>query len=169
MGLLLFTIAKGSIAMGGQRWINLGFTKFQPSEMAKLLFPAFVAYFLSTQRDDFDFKFRDFVPTLIVLAVSFLLILKQPDLGTALIILFSGMIILWIAGIGKKILYYFCSHFYCSCPSIMESSKRLSKKARTCIFGPRGKSQREISNRTIANCYWLWGPYRQRFFTRDTK
>ena len=142
MGLLLFTIVKGSIAMGGQRWINLGFTKFQPSEMAKLLFPAFVAYFLSTQRDDFDFKFRDFVPTLIVLAVSFLLILKQPDLGTALIILFSGMIILWIAGIGKKFFIILAAISIVLAPVSWKVLKDYQKK-RVLVFLGQGESRKE--------------------------
>ncbi len=49
---LLVTIIKGSIGMGAQRWINVGFTKFQPSELTKLFFPAFVTYYLCTEKQD---------------------------------------------------------------------------------------------------------------------
>ncbi|KKP29215.1 MAG: Cell shape-determining protein RodA [candidate division TM6 bacterium GW2011_GWF2_30_66] len=142
MGLLAFTIVKGSVAMGGQRWVNLVFIKFQPSEMAKLLFPAFVAYFLSTQRDDFDFKFKDFLPTLIVLAISFLLILKQPDLGTALIILFSGAIILWIAGIGKKFFIVIAAISIIMAPIGWKVLKDYQKK-RILVFIGQGESRKE--------------------------
>jgi rod shape determining protein RodA len=41
MVLLVFTLFKGSVGLGAQRWINLGFIKFQPSELTKLFFPAF--------------------------------------------------------------------------------------------------------------------------------
>ena len=50
MMLLLITIVKGSIGMGAQRWINLGVTKFQPSELTKLFFPAFLAIIYSPMR-----------------------------------------------------------------------------------------------------------------------
>jgi len=102
IALLIFTIIKGSVGMGAKRWINLIFFKIQPSELAKLLFPAFAAYFLHTQRESFSFRFKDFIPILIAMGITIILILKQPDLGTALIILFSGILILWLAGIHKK-------------------------------------------------------------------
>ncbi len=99
--LLIFTIIKGSVAMGGQRWINLGFIKLQPSELTKLFFPAFATYYVSTGNEH-ELKWRDFVPILIVLGISFVLVRKQPDLGTALILVFLGFILLWYAGINRK-------------------------------------------------------------------
>ena len=53
IGLLLFTMIKGSIGMGAQRWINIGFIKFQPSELAKLFFPAFFVYYLISEKKKF--------------------------------------------------------------------------------------------------------------------
>lgn len=102
LGLLVFTIIKGSIGMGAQRWIDLGIVKAQPSELAKLLFPAFVAYYFQTQKDHFKHTFKDFIPMLAILGISALLIRKQPDLGTALILTFSGIFMFWFAGINKK-------------------------------------------------------------------
>lgn len=101
IGLLIFTLIKGSIGMGGQRWISLGFMKFQPSELAKLLFPAYAAYYFYLRKDN-ERKFSDFVPLFGILIVSFLLIRKQPDLGTALIMAFSGLTLFWLAGLQKK-------------------------------------------------------------------
>lgn len=101
LGLLIFALIKGSVGMGAQRWIDLKIIKFQPSELAKLFLPAFVVYYLEAD-DGSEFTFQTFIPILIVMAISLLLILKQPDLGTALIILFSAIIMLWYAGIAKK-------------------------------------------------------------------
>lgn len=101
IGVLIFTLIKGSIGMGAQRWINLGFIKLQPSELAKILFPAFTAYYFFTHKKK-SRTLKDFLPLLAILGVSFVLILKQPDLGTALIIAFSGFTLFWLAGLSKK-------------------------------------------------------------------
>ncbi|MBY0109812.1 MAG: rod shape-determining protein RodA [Candidatus Babeliaceae bacterium] len=108
IALLLFTMIKGSIGMGAQRWVSLGFIKFQPSELAKLFFPAFFVYYLTSEKKQLKTLF-DFLPILITIMVSILLILKQPDLGTALIILFTGGLLLYMAGLSRKFfLIVFC-------------------------------------------------------------
>jgi rod shape determining protein RodA len=101
--LLIFTIIKGSIGMGAQRWIDIKLFKFQPSELAKLFLPPFVIYYLQGENDTAtSFPFKTFIPLLLVLFFSFLLILKQPDLGTALIILTSGLLMFRQAGLSRK-------------------------------------------------------------------
>ena len=102
IGLLLFTLIRGTVGMGAQRWIHLFFFRVQPSELAKLFFPAFTTYYLYNKEDSFVFSFNDFIPLLLALGISFLLILKQPDLGTALIVLFSGYALFWLAGISRR-------------------------------------------------------------------
>lgn len=101
IGLLLFTLIKGSIGMGGQRWIHLFFFKVQPSELAKLFFPACTAHHFYIHKNEYP-SLAIFAPILTLLAISCPLIMKQPDLGTSLIILFSGLLLIWLAGIGKK-------------------------------------------------------------------
>lgn len=102
VGLLLFTLIKGSIGMGAQRWINLFFFKLQPSELAKLFLPAFVAnYFYTHNRLNYQ-TWKDFIPLLLILLSSCFIIAKQPDLGTALIVLFSGLLLFWLAGLPNK-------------------------------------------------------------------
>ena len=104
--LLVFTILKGSVSMGGQRWVNLGFFKFQPSEPTKLLFTAFCAYYFYVYKDSLTTTKKNFWPILIILGISFILILKQPDLGTALVLAFSGMVMLWFAGLPRSFFIY---------------------------------------------------------------
>ena len=143
IGLLLITIVKGSIGMGAQRWINLGFTKFQPAELAKLFFPAFVTYYLSTEKQNIDdLKFTDFVPILLILATSFLLILKQPDLGTALIILFSGLLLLWLSGLSRKFFLILCISSVIAAPLIYSHLKPY-QKTRILVFLGAGDSKKE--------------------------
>jgi rod shape determining protein RodA len=141
--LLVVTIVKGSIGMGAQRWINVGFTKFQPAELAKLFFPAFVTYYLATeQQESGTLKLQNFIPVLIVLSLSFVLIRMQPDLGTSLIVLFSGAILLWLAGLSKK---FFWSIFLLLCLSapIVYASLKPYQKTRIMVFLGAGDSKKE--------------------------
>ncbi|MFC1841454.1 FtsW/RodA/SpoVE family cell cycle protein [Candidatus Dependentiae bacterium] len=142
LGLLLFTIIKGSVGMGAKRWVNLIFLKGQPSELAKLLFPAFAVYFLHTEKEHFNFRFKDFIPILIAMCTTVLLILKQPDLGTALIILFSGLVIVWLAGIGKKFFIVIIVATVSLSPLFWQMLKPYQKN-RVEVFLGFGKSKKE--------------------------
>lgn len=82
--LLIFILIKGHSALGAQRWIQLGPIQFQPSEPAKLTIAIAIAALLC--RGNYA-KLRDLVLPLAVVAVPALLIVKQPDLGTTLVIL----------------------------------------------------------------------------------
>lgn len=142
IGLLIFTIIKGHIGMGAQRWINLVFFKLQPSELAKLLFPAFTAYYLQTHDHKRYLKFRHFMPILLMLIISFILILKQPDLGTALVLLFSGILMLWLAGIKKKFFFYGALFVGLTAPISWYFLKPYQKR-RVLVFLGEGDIQKE--------------------------
>lgn len=142
LGLLVFTLIKGTSMMGGQRWINLFFFKFQPSELMKLFFPAFFAYYIHTHHNTKHVTFRHFVPIIVMLFISSLLILKQPDLGTALIVLFSGFVLLWLAGIDKKFFIIGALIIAVSAPILWSSLKDYQKKRITTFLG-QGASNKE--------------------------
>lgn len=106
IALLIFTMLKGSTAMGGQRWIAIAGMKLQPSELTKFLFPAFVAHYLHDQQDVISYGYKDFIPIIVTLGLSCFIIQRQPDLGTALVLLFSGLTLIWLSGINKKFFTY---------------------------------------------------------------
>lgn len=105
--LLFYTIISGWTAMGAKRWVSLYFFRFQPSDLAKLFLPVFIASYFgdeqvgATQVQEFR-SFKRFLFPLAVLFLSFILVVKQPDLGTGLIILLSGFILLWLLGLSKR-------------------------------------------------------------------
>jgi len=116
LALLIYTAFGGWIGMGAKRWISLYFIRVQPSELAKLFLPVFFAYYFSEQDipkyyAPSKLPFKDFLFPLSILFVSFVLILKQPDLGTALIILFSGLTLVWFIGIDKR--FFLIMGFLC--------------------------------------------------------
>jgi len=139
--LLMITLVKGSIGMGAQRWINLGIIKFQPSELSKLFFPAFFSYYVSTEKKTVR-TVRDFLPVLLILGLSFLLILKQPDLGTALLILFSGVALLWLANIPHSFFIITACIGFMSMPVLWKCLKPYQKK-RIMVFLGEGDARRE--------------------------
>ncbi len=140
--LLLFTIIKGTIGMGAQRWVNLGIVKFQPSELAKLFFPPFFSYYLYTEENISRMDLKTLFPVIGILLFSVLLILKQPDLGTGLIILFSGIFLLWLAGLNRK--YFIWSAIFCilAAPYLWKALKPYQKK-RIEVFLGAGSSKKE--------------------------
>ncbi len=95
--MLLAVILFGEHGKGAQRWLDLGLVRFQPSEMFKLTLPMTIAWFLA------DKRLPPTLPRLLVAGlltlVPVLLIAKQPDLGTALLVASAGAFSLFLAGI----------------------------------------------------------------------
>ncbi|WP_421309119.1 rod shape-determining protein RodA [Aeromonas veronii] len=87
----------GHIGKGAQRWLDLGFMKFQPSEVMKLSMPIMVAAWLS--RHSLPPKFSHVVIALIMVLLPTLLIAAQPDLGTSILVAASGFFVIFLAGL----------------------------------------------------------------------
>ena len=97
--LLLLVEFLGSTGMGAQRWINLGFINLQPSEVAKIaLVMLIAAYYDWLPSDKVSRPFWVLVP-LIFISLPVLLIIQQPDLGTSILLLLSGVTVMFLAGV----------------------------------------------------------------------
>ena len=105
--LLIAVLAFGHEGKGAQRWLDLGFFRFQPSELMKLAVPLLVATYLA-ERPLPPTMARLFVALIMVIVPS-LLIAKQPDLGTSLLIASSGLIVVFLSGISWRIIIAFIS------------------------------------------------------------
>lgn len=97
VGLLVAVMLFGVSAKGAQRWIALPGFRFQPSEVMKLVLPMAMAAYLV--RDQLPPSFKRVLLSLIILAVPAALIMKQPDLGTSVLIASSGIFVLLLSGI----------------------------------------------------------------------
>lgn len=100
--LLIAVLLFGYSVNGSKRWINLGITGFQPSEIMKLIVPIMIAWFISQY--DLPAKISNVIIAFILLLIPTLLIAKQPDLGTALLIASSGVFVLFLAGASWKLI-----------------------------------------------------------------
>ncbi|MDO7086062.1 rod shape-determining protein RodA [Pseudocolwellia sp. AS88] len=100
--MLICVLLFGHVGKGAQRWLDLGFMKFQPSEVMKLVVPITIAWFLSQY--DLPAKISHIVIAFILVLLPTLLIAKQPDLGTSLLIASSGIFVIFLAGASLRLI-----------------------------------------------------------------
>ena len=145
LGLLAYTIVGGWVGLGAKRWISLGIIRFQPSELAKVLFPFFVATHLEDKQiqrpRNEPLQTRDFYLPLIGLSAAFLLIFRQPDLGTALIVLFSGGLLLWTIGLPRIIYVTAISVTLLASPVLWHTLKPYQKQRVMTMLGHGSKNR----------------------------
>lgn len=100
--LLLGVEVAGIVRKGAQRWLDVGVTVIQPSELMKIAMPLMLAWWF--HRREGQLKAADFLVAGLILAVPAVLILKQPDLGTTLLVVASGLAVIFFAGLSWKLI-----------------------------------------------------------------
>ncbi len=100
--LLVAVIIFGDTSKGAQRWLDLGLIKFQPSELMKLALPMMVAWFLSEK--PLPPRMRNLLVCTVIIIVPVVMVAKQPDLGTSLLIAAAGLFTLYLAGLNLRLL-----------------------------------------------------------------
>lgn len=98
--LLIMVLILGESSKGAQRWLDLGFVRFQPSEIVKLATPMMVAYYLDKKM--LPIRMKDLAVSFVIVLVPTSLVILQPDLGTSLLICGAGMLAIFFAGLNYK-------------------------------------------------------------------
>ena len=101
LALLIAVMVMGKIGKGAQRWLDLGFFRFQPSEIMKLAVPMMAAWYLDRKPLPIDFKSLSI--TALLIFIPAILIAKQPDLGTAIMVIAAGLCVIFLAGVHLRI------------------------------------------------------------------
>jgi len=100
--LLLAVAAFGDVSKGARRWLNLGFMRLQPSELMKIAMPLMLAWYF--QKREAALRLKDYAVAALLLLAPVALIAKQPDLGTAILVLAAGFYVIFLAGLSWKII-----------------------------------------------------------------
>jgi rod shape determining protein RodA len=105
--LLVSVLVVGESTNGSQRWLNLGLFRFQPSEMMKLAVPMMVTWYFAAR--PLPPRSGRLLLATIIIAIPVILVAKQPDLGTAVLIGSSGLFVLLLSGLSWHIVFGFVS------------------------------------------------------------
>jgi rod shape determining protein RodA len=100
--LLVAVALFGEVVNGARRWLHVGVVRFQPSEIMKIAMPLMLAWYF--QRREATLKLRDYALAALILLVPGLLIARQPDLGTALLVLAAGFYVIFLAGLSWRLI-----------------------------------------------------------------
>jgi len=102
VALLVATMLFGVTKKGATRWLHVGLVDIQPSEILKIAMPLMLAWWF--QRREGQLRALDFVVALLLLALPVGLIVKQPDLGTAILVLSAGLYVIFFAGLSWRLI-----------------------------------------------------------------
>lgn len=102
LALLVGVAVAGDVVNGARRWLNLGVTRIQPSEIMKIAMPLMLAWFF--HRNEGGVRLREFIFAAILLLIPSALIARQPDLGTALLVSAAGFYVIFLAGLSWRVI-----------------------------------------------------------------
>ena len=129
IGVMLF----GKTILGAKRWINLGFFMLQPSELMKFVMILISSHMLDDKK---NITLKDILSVLIITAIPIVLILKQPDLGTSIMVLLPVLVILFTAGLPKRYIFGAIGLFILLAPFIWQHMKDYQKKRILAFLNP---------------------------------
>ncbi|WP_197469920.1 MULTISPECIES: rod shape-determining protein RodA [unclassified Oleiphilus] len=158
---LIGVIFFGTGAKGAQRWLQLpGLPRFQPSEFMKLVVPMMVAWFLAARY--LPPSFKAVMGSLVLVFIPVLLIVKQPDLGTSILIAASGVFVLMFAGLSWRLVGGFAVLLASFAPLMWMFVMRDYQKQRVLTFldpesDPLGSGWNIIQSKTAIGSGGTWG------------
>ena len=136
LALLIWASLFGITASGSQRWINLYFINLQPSELMKIaIIICFAKYYHRIQFSNVN-RIKNIIVPILILFIPIALVVSQPDLGTAILIALSGIIVLWLAGVNIKYFFYLSLTFIIFAPFVISLLKPYQKLRILTFFDP---------------------------------
>jgi len=132
--LLIAVMLMGKIGKGAQRWLDLGFFRFQPSEIMKLAVPMMAAWYLDKKPLPIDFKSLMIVSLYIFIPA--VLIAKQPDLGTAIMVATGGICVIFLAGIRFRIVLFLMISLGITAPFLWQTLHEYQKQRIITLLDP---------------------------------
>ncbi len=116
VAMLVAVLVMGQIGKGAQRWLDLGVVRFQPSELLKLAVPMMVAWYLAEKR--LPPRLPRLLAAGLLTLIPVLLIAKQPDLGTSLLVASAGIFALFLAGMSWRLMFSLAAMATAAAPAV---------------------------------------------------
>lgn len=134
LGLVIAVMLMGKIGKGAQRWLELGLFRFQPSEIMKLAVPMMAAWFFDRQAR--PSSLRSIVIACLIIFIPAIIIAKQPDLGTGIMVSASGLCVVFLAGIRFKIILLIALLLGASAPVVWHVMHEYQKQRIYTLLDP---------------------------------
>lgn len=150
---LIYTDLKGKVVLGGQRWIDLHFFRYQPSETMKLCLILLLAKLLISYNSQIKgMGIRALLPPTLLILIPFGLTAKQPDFGTAMMLIFIGGTMLFFVKIKQSILAFILVSALVAAPIVWKYGLKDYQRNRVITFispdiDPQGKGYNSIQSR----------------------
>jgi len=132
--LLILVLVAGDVGKGAQRWLNLYVIRFQPSEMMKLVTPMMLAWYLCEK--PFPPRVTSLMISLVLVILPTMLIARQPDLGTALLVAAAGFFVVFFGGIRWRILFGSIFTMLALIPVLWQFMHEYQKQRVMTLFDP---------------------------------
>ncbi len=150
----------GVTVNGAQRWLDIGVVRIQPSEIMKIGLPMMVAWFF--QRYEMSLRWYHYLAAIALVLVPGVLILKQPDLGTAILIMASGLFVVFFAGLPWKVIFAAVIGFVAALPLIWNYGMHDYQKTRVLTLldptkDPLGAGYHILQSMIAIGSGGVWG------------
>ena len=132
--LLILVLVIGETRNGATRWLNIGITSFQPSELMKIAMPLMIARYIS--RGALPPDVSSVALSIIIVLIPSYLIMEEPDLGTSILIAFSGLVVIFLSGLKKRYLAIAFALFLAYLPFMWSSIHPFQKKRVLSFLNP---------------------------------
>ena len=132
--LLILVLVIGETRNGATRWLDIGITSFQPSELMKIAMPLMIARYIS--RGALPPNISSVALSIIIVLIPSYLIMEEPDLGTSILIAFSGLVVIFLSGLKKRYLAVAFTLFLAYLPFMWSSIHPFQKKRVLSFLNP---------------------------------
>ncbi len=157
--LLVLVLLIGDVGKGAQRWLDLGLIRFQPSEMVKLAVPMMLAWYLADK--PLPPNWRHLVASAVMMMVPVLLIARQPDLGTSLLVASAGAFVLFLAGISWRLIFGLLGAAAAAAPILWHFMRDYQKQRVLTLLDPEkdplGAGYHIIQSKIAIGSGGIWG------------
>lgn len=152
----------GVVSYGAQRWLDLGFMRYQPSETMKFIMVLLMARILASKKVEGGLSFKDLLVPGLLTAMPFVLTVKQPDLGTAIMIAAVAGAMIFFVRVRKSILITIALIGLITAPLVWNFGLKDYQKNRILTFvspgrDPRGTGYNSIQSKIAVGSGKVWG------------
>jgi rod shape determining protein RodA len=159
--LLMAVLQIGRVTHGSQRWLDLGLFSVQPSEMVKVSVILVLAKHFSSSQKTGDYRIRDLWKPLVMIGMPFVMIVAQPDLGTALVVLIVSFSIILFVHMNRRSMLVFLFIACSSAPFLWMSLQGYQKKRIIAFLRPEtdplGSAYHVIQSKIAIGSGLFWG------------